>query len=131
MFIYLARPRPHGENWEGALIKNLRGLGHSVFDPWAAWCGGADPRPAVAVVNLAAVAACDVTLAYCPDDIAATGTAIEIGYALAKEKKILIWQGNESAMFHHPDFHHVASIGDIERVLERLVADGPVQFPSP
>ncbi len=59
----------------------LQERGYSVFDPWAAWGGGAKPQPAVAHINLQAVRFSTVLLGYIPET--ATGTAMETGYALA------------------------------------------------
>jgi nucleoside 2-deoxyribosyltransferase len=109
MFIYIARPKQAPRQ---GYIEDIRQAGWSVFDPWAAWCGGAEPAAPVPLVDLTAVAICDVILADCPED--ATGTAMEIGFALALGKKILVWKGGASgAMFCHPRITYVDTLPEV------------------
>ena len=126
MYVYIASPRPNpiDDGWPRShIIVSLQNHGWTIFDPWSAWSGGAksEAREAAAEINLQAVHKSAAILAYCPDDVAATGTAMEIGYCLALRKPTLLWNaGLGGAMFSHPRLVLVNTIPEILRGLETL-----------
>ncbi len=125
MYVYIASPKPSPVSWpRREIIRALRDDRWTVFDPWGAWArGGAESedREVAAEINLQAVHKSVAVLAYCPDDIAATGTAMEIGYCLALRKPVLLWNADiGGAMFFHPHLSRVSTISEIMRGLETL-----------
>ncbi len=114
MFVYLAGPikkdAQDNKIYRARATKYLQDLKIDVFDPASAWAGGTQvysTSHSAALINLLAVKQSALVLAhYHPSSF---GTALEIGYALAFGKPVVMW-GNglmeaTSTMLRHPQIH--------------------------
>ena len=114
MFVYLAGPikKDVQENkiYRARATKYLQDLKIDVFDPASAWAGGTQvysTSHSAALINLMAIKQSAVVLAhYHPSSF---GTALEIGYALAFNKPVVVWGTGvmeaTSTMLRHPQIH--------------------------
>jgi nucleoside 2-deoxyribosyltransferase len=122
MYVYLAGPRPHSAYKQAAIANSIRAKGWAAFDPWRAWCGGIDrPFAAAAILNLEAVTRSAVVFGHLSET--ATGTGIEIGYALAHGVPVILWGSlDEGLMVRHPAIHHGETIDDALDLLDQFIA---------
>jgi len=87
--IYLAHPIDRGTKPQFQIAASLIEAGCTVYNPRSAW-GKVDGQAAVQEVNKAAIDVCDGVLALLPDDVPTVGTPIEIAYAAARNKPVVV-----------------------------------------
>lgn len=100
MKIYIAAPYPYLEEAD-AVAQHLRSKGHIITSRWLKTVSDLDN--AGARMDLEDIDAADVFLALNPPGWANIGTGgrhVELGYALAKGKKIIL-AGERTNVFHY------------------------------
>lgn len=152
MRIYLAGPLGFSEAGrhfhDGVLVPVLRGAGHGLLDPWRL-TDPAEPRAVAALPagparvaawralnariglrNAEAIADCDVVVAVLDGVDVDSGTAAEIGYAVAKGKMVFGYRGdarrsgeNEASIVNlQVEYFIRASGGEVVATIDELVA---------
>jgi nucleoside 2-deoxyribosyltransferase len=89
--VYLAQPIDQAGTFiTGTTVIALGKAGCTVYDPRRAW-SQVDGQAEVQHVNAAAIDFCDGVLAILPDDVPTVGTPIEIAYAVAQHKPVVVF----------------------------------------
>lgn len=124
MKVYVAAPYQLRPSAVG-LKKAIERLGGVVTSRWLTRQGGESNR--AARMCLADIDAADVLVALNPATWATAGTGgrhVELGYALAREKRVLLVGVRNNVFHHHSDVQHVDTVFQaLELVGELLTAE--------
>jgi hypothetical protein len=89
--VYVAQPIDQAGTFiTGTIVIALGKAGCTVYDPRRAW-SQVDGQASIQEVNKAAIDACDGVLALLPDNVPTVGTPIEIAYAAAQHKPVVVY----------------------------------------
>ena len=126
MLIYLAGPIDQvsdedGAEWRMMATEALAQMGVASFDPRAAYGRGRADLRRVMEINFAAVRASTGILAYYLPDLPTVGTWLELGYARAVGKRVVIWgPGGHVPLIV---FELFPLYSDLDRAIKDLLGD--------
>lgn len=117
MKVYIAAPYP----WRDNAIEQMKKVEAAGFEVTSTWLRALDTENDVhARLDLADVARADVLLAINPPEFLTSGTGgrhVELGYALALNKRIVL-VGSASNIFHHLD--DIVRVSDCTEIVPAL-----------